>query len=426
MSVAREALTDAEGLADPGLLAEALSIAVVSQFVTGLGLDRASLERALALEDRSRAAQLELRPGSVAGMLAVYEGRLSDGDALLREMCSWAAERGEESGLPFLLLNLSWLEAWRGNLPAAVAWADESRVIAEQAGSETMRALSLVHRGRARAASGDVTGARADMAEARTLLDETGYLLGLPWLLSSQAMLELSLGDAEAAELALAPLVAFVEAAGIGDPFAAPFVPDAVEALVRVGQPARAEPLLALFADRATALDRPWAIASAARCRSLLAAAKGDLDAALAAAEEATARWESLEMPVELGRALLALGQVRRRRGERRMAREALHRSREVFRKVGAPLWADRATEELGRVPIRRGAGTDLTPTEERVAALAAAGRTNREVAQALFMSPKTVEANLTRIYGKLGVRSRAELGARMLERRGTGIRAKR
>ena len=123
-------------------------------------------------------------------------------------------------------------------------------------------------------------------------------------------------------------------------------------------------------------------------------------------------------MPVELGRALLALGQVRRRRGERRMAREALERSREVFRNVGASLWADRATEELGRIPIRRGAGSELTPTEERVAALAAAGRTNREVAQALFMSPKTVEANLTRIYGKLGVRSRAELGARMLEDR--------
>ncbi len=106
--------------------------------------------------------------------------------------------------------------------------------------------------------------------------------------------------------------------------------------------------------------------------------------------------------------------------------RRPLARSREVFRNFGASLWAERAAEELGRLPIRRGAGTDLTPTEERVAALAAAGRTNREVAQALFMSPKTVEANLTRIYGKLGVRSRAELGARLLEDRGAALPAKK
>jgi DNA-binding CsgD family transcriptional regulator len=189
---------------------------------------------------------------------------------------------------------------------------------------------------------------------------------------------------------------------------------------VQVGERARAEALLARFAARARTLDRPWALASAARCRSLAASADGHLDAALAAALEATDGWGLLEMPVEQGRALLALGQVRRRRGERRMAREALGGSLAIFERIGAALWADRAREELGRIPIRRGAGHDLTPTEERVAALAATGRTNAEVAKTLFMSPKTVEANLTRIYGKLGVRSRAELGARMVERRAT------
>jgi DNA-binding CsgD family transcriptional regulator len=112
------------------------------------------------------------------------------------------------------------------------------------------------------------------------------------------------------------------------------------------------------------------------------------------------------------------LGKVQRRRGERRLARKALTEGLAIFRDHGATLWAERATEELRRIPIRRGAQEDLTPTEEQVAELVGAGRSNREVARALFMSPKTVEANLTRIYGKLGIRSRSELGVRMLERR--------
>ena len=114
-------------------------------------------------------------------------------------------------------------------------------------------------------------------------------------------------------------------------------------------------------------------------------------------------------MPVELGRALLVLGQIRRRRGERRLAREpsdALASS--APRRTALGRARDRGAAP-DPDPARR--PRDLTPTEEQVAALAGAGRTNREVAQALFMSPKTVEANLTRIYGKLGIRSRAELG---------------
>ncbi len=418
LGVAHEALAAAESLADPGLLADALCIVVVGAFISGRGSDRANLARALALEDRTRAGQLELRPSALAGIMAVWEGRLSEGYAMLRAVCDWATERGEESGLAFLLCNLSWVEWWRGHFTAAIGWADEARVIAEQSGSETMRGVACMQRGRAHAARGDVPAARVDLAEGRRVLIERGYVQAWPWLLAGEAALELSRGDAVAAARAIEPLVTLAESAGLAGLFV-DFVPDGVEALVQVGEQARAGALLARFAARARTLDRPWALASAARCRSLLAAADGDLDTALAAAEEATAGWGFLEMPVEQGRALLALGQVRRRRGERRLAREALERGLEIFENVGAALWAERARDELGRIPIRRGAGSDLTPTEERVAALAAAGRTNAEVAQALFMSPKTVEANLTRIYGKLGIRSRAELGARMVERHG-------
>jgi DNA-binding CsgD family transcriptional regulator len=417
LGVAHAALADAERLDDAGLLADALCIVVVGAFISGRGSDRANLARALALEDRTRAGQLELRPSSLAGIMAVWEGRLSEGYAVLREVCDWATERGEESGLAFLLCNLSWVEWWRGNFDAAIGWADEARVIAEQSGSETMRAVARVQRGRAHAARGDVPRARADLGEARRVLVAYGYVQAWPWLLSGEAVLELSRGDAAAAARAIEPLVALADGGTPAGLFV-DFAPDAVDALVHVGEVARAETLLTRFAERARALDRPWALASTARCRSLVASARGDLDGALVAAVEATASSGFGEMPVEEGRALLVLGQVRRRRGERRLAREALERARAIFARIGAVLWAERVREELGRIPIRRGTGSELTPTEERVAALAAAGRTNAEVAAELFMSPKTVEANLTRIYGKLAIRSRAELGARMVERR--------
>src|SRR4029453_16295681 len=102
----------------------------------------------------------------------------------------------------------------------------------------------------------------------------------------------------------LAPLVALVEANGIREPMQVYYLPDAVEVLVILGEPERAEALLAPFARRAQELDRAWALANAARCRSLLAAARGDLDTALTAAEDAMARWQQTAMPIELGRAL--------------------------------------------------------------------------------------------------------------------------
>jgi DNA-binding NarL/FixJ family response regulator len=119
-------------------------------------------------------------------------------------------------------------------------------------------------------------------------------------------------------------------------------------------------------------------------------------------------------MPVEHARALIALGAVQRRRRERRAARDTLRQAVEELTALGAAPWAERAEAELSRVPIRRSAGLELTPSELAVAELVAAGRTNREVGQELFISPKTVEANLSRVYRKLGIHSRAELGARM------------
>lgn len=124
-------------------------------------------------------------------------------------------------------------------------------------------------------------------------------------------------------------------------------------------------------------------------------------------------------MPFERARTLLVHGQVLRRSKRKRVARSSLEEARAIFRRLGAEPWADRADEELKRVAVRR-APEALSATELRIAQLAASGLTNPEIAAQVFVSRKTVEGNLARVYRKLGVSSRAQLGRALDESSGT------
>ena len=115
------------------------------------------------------------------------------------------------------------------------------------------------------------------------------------------------------------------------------------------------------------------------------------------------------QQPFELGRTLMVQGQVERRAKQKRVARSSLDQALRIFESLGAPLWAERARSELSRVGGPAAPG-ELTPTERQVAELVVEGLTNREVADALFVSVKTVEANLSRVYHKMGLGSRREL----------------
>jgi DNA-binding CsgD family transcriptional regulator len=162
-------------------------------------------------------------------------------------------------------------------------------------------------------------------------------------------------------------------------------------------------------------LDRGLALATAARCRGLIAAARGDRDAALQSLARAVEEHGRVEQPFELGRTLLVLGEVQRRFKQRKDALASLEAARAIFDELGAPRWsarAEAAAARLGRV-VPSGS---LTPTESNVATLVAAGKTNREIADALFLSVKTVEANVSRILAKLGVSSRREVAGRLEE----------
>jgi DNA-binding CsgD family transcriptional regulator len=116
-------------------------------------------------------------------------------------------------------------------------------------------------------------------------------------------------------------------------------------------------------------------------------------------------------MPFERARTQLLLGQLQRRQRQKESAGATLREAQRAFDALGTPLWADRARAELARAKVVPTHDHTLTPSERRVAELAASGMTNRDVAAALFISPKTVEANLARIYRKLGIKTRAELG---------------
>jgi DNA-binding CsgD family transcriptional regulator len=189
------------------------------------------------------------------------------------------------------------------------------------------------------------------------------------------------------------------------------FQADFTEALIALGRFDEAEVMIGRLEARGELGPVSWAQLVAARCQALLAAARGDVSRALELADGAVELAGRSSMPFEVARTHLAVGQIRRRAGRRRAALDALETAQAEFVRVGAKQWSERAAADIARLGLQRTASTELTPSELRIAQLAASGMTNREVADKLFISAKTVEANLARAYSKLGIRSRAELG---------------
>jgi len=417
---ARAALDLAEALQEPRVLAEAYQAYPFVHFLLGRGLDLPMLERGIALEQHMLEGFLShvLRPSYVLAQILKYSDRLEEAREKFLLLLADATERGIESPVMAVLrYHLAELECRAGNWEAAHEHARESLAAAQQTGMAFYQpmaqfAISLVeaHRGR-------VDAAELAAEEALRLAEAAGEILIMVLNLSVLGFVELSRGHPAEAHRYLARAIELKETMGVQEPAYFRIVPDDVEALVALGRLDEAEVLLGPFEEKARQLDRAWALATGARCRALLFAARGDLFAALAAAGEAVRDHDRLPLPFELGRTLLVKGAVERRAKRKREARETLTQALDTFQKLGAPLWAEKARAELARIGGRAPAPLALTPSEGRVAELVAAGSTNREVADALFLSVHTVEANLKRIYRKLGIRSRTELASRFRSR---------
>jgi DNA-binding CsgD family transcriptional regulator len=319
---------------------------------------------------------------------------------------------GNERSLPFLLYHLAELECWGGNLAEAERYASEASAVATRTGQEGSRAFTLYAEALVHALRGREALGRARAEEGILVAERSGAVPAIPLLSSVLGFIDLSLGDAAAAYRRFGPLAEDALTVGVYEPGAVRYLGDAIETLIAVGEIERARRLLDELEERASMLDRRSALGVARRCRGVLAETAGDLDAATTALEEGVRIHGELSQPFEAARTELALGVVHRRAKRKRVGREAVERALETFERLGSPMWAERAQLELGRFGGRERGRVELTPTEQRIAELVAKGVTNQEVARTMFVTPKTIEWNLTRIYRKLGVRSRAGLAA--------------
>jgi DNA-binding CsgD family transcriptional regulator len=413
---ARAALEMAERLGQPTVLAGALADMAFYETVRGRGIPTALIERALELErkDEWRPFLGRFGPVWIQGVLLEWAGDLDAARSTFDALRQSVLAQGDEPSVNYLAFQLGRVECLAGNWELASRYAEECFEATLQTGQEDERPFALTIKALVDARLGRVAEARAATDEGLPLALQVGVLPAHLEMLAIRGFLEHSLGDAREAHRFLGPLPRAAAEAGYGEPALFRFHGDAIEALLELGEQEPAATLLAELEGLGTALERVWAQTIASRCRALLNAAAGDTDAAYAAIDRALELHEDLKEPFELGRTLLVLGTLQRRSRKKRAARESLTQALAVFDDLGARLWSEKARAELRRIGGRAAAPGTLTATEERVVGLVAAGRTYREAADALFMSPKTVQWNLSKIYRKLGVRSRAELAAKL------------
>ncbi|HET8525317.1 MAG TPA: AAA family ATPase [Actinomycetota bacterium] len=412
---ARAALELAEELQDPRVMAEAFQAYPFVEFLLGHGVDQELLDRGLALEGHMEGEFKSdvLRASFVVAQLLKFTHRLDEARRTFTELLGDAVAHGVTGPIPQILYHLAELECRAGNWDAAMEHARESRAAAQRIGMGALSSEGHFAVGLVEAHLGRADPARLAALEGVRVAEAAGEILILIPNLAVLGFLELSLGRPAEAHEFLSRAVELERQMEVREPGYFRVVPDEVETLVALGRLEEAEELLVPFEDFGDDVQRAWIKATGARCRALVLAARGDLEAASAAAARALREHDGLPLPFELGRTLLVSGTVERRAKRKREARETLTSALEVFEGLGAAVWADRTRSELARIGGRAPSSVDLTPTEEKVAALVATGRTNRQVADELFLSVHTIEANLKRIYRKLGIRSRTELASR-------------
>ncbi|HEX4717266.1 MAG TPA: LuxR family transcriptional regulator [Thermoleophilaceae bacterium] len=436
---------------DPDLAAEMLSEAVLASFYAGdtpAMLKAAARARTLARRNGSRRASSFA--AMAEGMALIADGQGEAGAAAVRRavavletsddlrddprLLAWASlgplwlreaeagralmERASERArdlaevglLPTLLHHLARDQCTTDQWAAAAASYDEGIRLARETGQRTALTAALAGLAWLEARQGREASCRAHAAEAARLCAELGMATYEVWTIQALGDLELGLARPAAALEHYRAQAEALHVRGIADIDLSPG-PELVDVHLRLGDTPSAAAAADEFAPRAEEKGQPWALARAARSRGLLAAGD-EMEAWFDEALRLHARTPDV---FEQARTRLAYGASLRRARKRVRAREELRAALQVFDALGAQPWADQASAELaatGETARRRDASTldDLTPQELQIARLLADGKTTREAAAAVFLSPKTVEYHLRNVYRKLGIASRDEL----------------
>jgi DNA-binding CsgD family transcriptional regulator len=342
-----------------------------------------------------------------------YVERYDEGRSNIERVLRARRAAGHIWGEMWMTRSLAFVDLWQGRFAAARAGAARSLATAESIGVPGVIAFNLALLAWLAAVEGRESEAREHAARADELARRgLGQPLLRARLQATLGLLELGLARPLAAIEKLVPVADLAERHGVREPSVLPYAPDLIEAYARAGDRQAATRELAKLAELADALDRRWALAAVARLHGLLGG-DDDLDEHFGAALEL--HEQGAGSAFERARTELLYGERLRRAKRRVDAREHLRSAIELFDGLGAAPWSEQARRELrasGESIPRRDptAPEKLTPQELQIALQVAEGRTNRDVAAALFLSPKTVEFHLTRVYRKLNIHSRAEL----------------
>jgi DNA-binding CsgD family transcriptional regulator len=407
---ARAALETAERLHDDTLRERARAVQAVLAWFRGE-----------AEAPRDLPALIEELPVALGGDRLVQEGtqvlvntlapssRRSEARSLLeREYLEWR-ERDERRSAR-ALWGLAWVDFWAGRWEDAANHADRAYDISIQYGVEVPQdhlpnAVIAVHRGQF-----DLARRHSERALE---LAKAQFGFHPPQHLAVLGLVELANGDRSAAAAQFEKAERRAATMEWREPSVRWWTGDHAEVLLELGSIDQAVRLVDAWDEDAVRVRREWVLAHVRRCRGLVAAASGNVEQALVLLEQAVDEHEKVGDPFGRARALLGLGVVRRRARQKRPARIAIEEALKAFEDVGAAAWAARAGAELPQIGGRQRA-KGLTAAERRVAALVAEGRTNQEVAAALFLSERTVASHLTHVYAKLDVRSRTELARKV------------
>jgi DNA-binding CsgD family transcriptional regulator len=419
-----ERIAETEAWALEALAARAIEPAVAQLALNSLGWARALRGRQID-ELGTRDHAIAERPGELARSLdrveavrLIWRGEHVAARERLGRLEQLADDRGERYSYAVVQLHQCELElragGWQAVSRTLDEW-DESADRDELRGAAHERCRALLAAGR---------GVAADAARWAEEAIASAERLGVRWdwleAMRARGVVALLEQDPARAAASLRPVWEHTCREGVDDPGAFPVAPELVEALADLGEREEAMAVIVRLRALSEQQQHPWGLVTAHRCEAVVRLAGGAYDepAALALAG-AAADYARLGLRFDRARSLLSVGRAQRRLKKWGPARESLRSAIAAFEELGSCGWAQRARSELERIGARRARPSgELTPTEREVVKLAASGRANKEIAQALSLAVHTVEVHLSRAYGKLGVRSRSQLAGRLTDRR--------